>query len=74
MYPNLLEQLGIDKLPKEKKIFFRYGGPVESNRGFVLHSDDLIQKESLTIDKGIVLTSTADILDGLSKSSTETKV
>ena len=67
MYPDLLEQLGIDKPLKENKIFVRYGGPVESGRGFVLHSDDIIQKESLTIDKGIALTSTAEIFYNLAK-------
>ena len=65
MYPDLLEQLGIDKPLKDKKIYIRYGGPLESGRGFVLHSDDIIQKESLTIDKGIALTSTAGIFDNL---------
>jgi len=67
MYPDLLEQLGIDKPFKYNKIFIRYGGPVESNRGFVLHSDDVIQKESLAIDKGIVLTSTAGFFDDLAR-------
>ena len=67
MYPNLLQQLGIDKPFKGKKIFIRYGGPVETGRGFVLHSDDVIQKESLTIDKGIALTSSADFFDDIAK-------
>ena len=45
LYPDLLEQLGIDKPLKNKKLFIRYGGPIESGRGFVLHSDDLIRNE-----------------------------
>ena len=44
-YPNLLEQLGIDKSLNDKKIFIRYGGPVETGRGLVLHTDDVIQKK-----------------------------
>ena len=43
LYPNLLEQLGIDKPLKNKKLFIRYGGPLESGRGFVLHSDEIVQ-------------------------------
>ncbi|MDP7197520.1 MAG: YqgE/AlgH family protein, partial [SAR202 cluster bacterium] len=39
LFPNLLEQLGIDKPINDKKLFLRYGGPVETGRGFVLHSD-----------------------------------
>ena len=67
IYPNLLEQLGIDKSLDGKKIFIRYGGPVETGRGLVLHTDDVIQKGSLPINKGIILTSTAEIFDDIAK-------
>ena len=67
LYPDLLEQLGIDKPLLDKKLLIRYGGPVETGRGFVLHSDEVIQKESLTIDKGIALTSTSEFFEDLSK-------
>ena len=66
-YPSLLEQLGIDKPLNNKKIFVRYGGPVETGRGLVLHTDDVIQEGSLHIDKGIVLTSTAEIFNDIAK-------
>ena len=65
LYPDLLLQLGIDKPLKNKKFFIRYGGPVESGRGFILHSDDLIRKESLAIDKGVVLTNTTEFFEDL---------
>ena len=55
LYPDLLEQLGIDKPLGSKKLYVRYGGPVESGRGFVLHSDEVIQKETLSIDSEPVL-------------------
>jgi len=67
LYPDLLQQLGIDKPLNNKKLFIRYGGPVESGRGFVLHSDDRIIKETLSIDKGVALTSTAEFFDDLSR-------
>ena len=67
LYPDLLQQLGIDKPLNNKKLFIRYGGPVESGRGFVLHSDDMVRKETLSIDKGVALTSTAEFFDDLSK-------
>ena len=66
-YPNLLEQLGIDTSLNDKKIFIRYGGPVETGRGLVLHTDDVIQKGSLPIDKGIILTSTVEIFNDIAK-------
>ena len=69
LYPDLLKQLGIDQPFKNKKFFIRYGGPVESGRGFILHSDDSIRKETLTIDKGVALTNTAEFFDELAKDS-----
>ena len=67
LYPDLLEQLGIDKPLGSKKLYVRYGGPVESGRGFVLHSDEVIQKETLSIEKGVALTSTSEFFEDLSK-------
>jgi len=67
LYPDLLKQLGIDKPLLNKKLLIRYGGPIESSRGFVLHTDEVIQKETLTIDKGIALTSTYEFFENLSK-------
>ena len=69
LYPDLLKQLGIDQPLKNKKFFIRYGGPIESTRGFILHSDDLIRKETLSIDKGVALTNTAEFFDDLAKNS-----
>ncbi len=67
LYPDLLEQLGIDKPLGNKKLYIRYGGPVETGRGFVLHSDEVIQKETLSIVKGVALTSTSEFFEDLSK-------
>ena len=67
LYPDLLDQLGIDKTVNNKKLYIRYGGPLESSRGFVLHSDDIVSKESLNIDNGVVLTSTAEFFEDLTK-------
>ena len=67
LFPNLLEQLGIDKPINNKKLFLRYGGPVETGRGFVLHSDDIVRKETLNIHKGVALTSTSEFFEDLAK-------
>ena len=67
LYPDLLEQLGIDKPLSGKKLYIRYGGPVETGRGFVLHSDEVIQKETLSIGKGVALTSNVEFFEDLSK-------
>ena len=46
------------------------GGPVETGRGFVLHSNDFfIENSTLLIDTGISLTATVDILRAIAKGS-----
>ena len=67
LYPDLLKYLGIDKSDNTKKLYIRYGGPVETSRGFILHSDDIMRKESLNINKGIALTSTSEFFNDLAK-------
>jgi len=67
LYPDLLEQLGVNEPVNNKKLFIRYGGPMQSGRGFVLHSDELLSNESLNIDKGIALTSTSNFFENLVK-------
>lgn len=44
------------------------GGPVETGRGFVLHSDDyFVDDSTLPIDNGIALTATLDVLRAIAK-------
>jgi putative transcriptional regulator len=44
------------------------GGPVETSRGFVLHSNDFfIENSTLPIDEGVCLTATLDILKAIAR-------
>lgn len=61
-FPDLLEQLGIDPVPTATQIQVQFGGPVESGRGFVLHSPDYVQDGTLVVDDSVALTATVDIL------------
>ena len=46
------------------------GGPVETGRGFVLHSSDFfIEDSTLPIDDGVCLTATLDILKAIARGS-----
>jgi len=74
--PRLLEQLEIiPEGPRRKAIrvssmAVHMGGPVETSRGFVLHSSDYFASEStLTINEGVCLTATIDILKAIAKGS-----
>lgn len=62
-FPNLLTQLGIEPTI-DNDIIVRLGGPVETGRGFVLHSTDYMRQGSVKLDEsmGIGLTATLDVL------------
>jgi len=74
-FPGLLVQLDIIKkadqikLPENaESLKVLKGGPVETGRGFVLHSSDFfIQDATLRIDHEICLTATVDILKAIAK-------
>lgn len=74
-FTELLEQLDIVP-PKDRirlpmglgAMAVHLGGPVETGRGFVLHSADYFKKEStLPIDNNVCLTATIDILRDIAK-------
>jgi putative transcriptional regulator len=61
-FPEMLEQLGIDNSDVSDQIRVHFGGPVETGRGFVLHSTDYRQDSSMEVDSKVALTATVDIL------------
>lgn len=73
-FPDLLERLGIvisangDAGVDEDvgRMSIHVGGPVETGRGFVLHSSDYYADDStLPIEDGVCLTATIDILKAI---------
>ncbi len=68
-FPDLLEQLNIQTGSVEDDIFVHFGGPVETGRGFVLHSSDYVQDATLVIDEHVGLTATVDILKSIAEGS-----
>lgn len=61
-FQELLEQLEIDVVEPISDIQVHRGGPVESGRGFVLHSADYAQDSTLVVSQKLALTATVDIL------------
>jgi putative transcriptional regulator len=56
------------QLPSRVDVTVLRGGPVETERGFVLHSADFfIENSTLPIDEGICLTATLDILKAIAR-------
>jgi putative transcriptional regulator len=74
-FSELLVQLGVvnesDSIvlpPRAEAIKVLRGGPVETGRGFVLHSNDFfIDNSTLPISENICLTATLDILRAIAK-------
>lgn len=61
-FTDLLDQLGIDASGISDTIQVHFGGPVETGRGFVLHSPDYQQEGTLVVSASVALTATVDIL------------
>lgn len=61
-FGELLEQLNIDAPVVKREMRVHFGGPVETGRGFVLHSADYQQESTLMVGKSVGLTATVDIL------------
>jgi putative transcriptional regulator len=74
-FPDLLVKLNvvpaedlIQLPPRAGDVTVLKGGPVETERGFVLHSADFfIENSTLPIDEGICLTATLDILKAIAR-------
>jgi len=66
-FPDLLEQLGIEEYGASDRIDLQFGGPVESSRGFVLHSPDYLRDASLVVDQDVALTATIEILKAIAR-------
>jgi putative transcriptional regulator len=63
---DLLDQIGIDGHVRVADTPVLNGGPVDIDRGFVLHSADYFKPEtSLKISETLSLTSTKDVLEAL---------
>ena len=73
--PDLLEKLGISPRNRDEEITsevlalsIQVGGPVETGRGFVLHSSDYFSEDStLAIENDVCLTATIDSLKAIAQ-------
>jgi len=63
---SLLQRLGVEATDEVSPDPVMYGGPVERERGFVLHTTDYLNAESSTLVGGdIAITGTRDILEAM---------
>jgi len=63
--PDLLEKLGVKSTITLPPDLVLMGGPVELERGFVLHSTDYRAAHSLDVGGGVALTATREALEAM---------
>src|SRR5579864_7247825 len=64
---ELLQKLGIPTAGLNGEALVHAGGPVEEGRGFVLHSADYVEEDTLVVGENLALTATLDILRAIGR-------
>lgn len=68
-FDSLLAQLDIEGDDSTPEFLIHAGGPVDTGRGFVLHSPDFVEDASVKLAGDVALTATVDILKALADES-----
>ncbi len=68
-FEELLSQLEITPAGSSPQLNVHFGGPVEAQRGFVLHTTEYVGKGTVVVDDQVALTATLDILKELANGS-----
>jgi len=63
--PDVLQRLDIETADSLDEDAVLLGGPVEVERGFVVHTDDYRTDHSLDVEGGFTLTTTRDVLEAM---------
>ncbi len=67
-FQNLIEQLDLESAAPQRDIRVHFGGPVENERGFVLHSNDYAaEAATLRVSEQFGMTATLDVLEEIAK-------
>ena len=66
-FAELISQLELDEKHLSRDVPVHFGGPVESGRGFVLHTSDYQQDATLEVLNGVALTASVEILRAIAQ-------
>ena len=66
-FAELISQLELGEKHLSKDVPVHFGGPVESGRGFVLHTSDYQQDATLEVLNGVALTASVEILRAIAQ-------
>ena len=64
---TLFEQIGLSLPERLHKNAVYFGGPVQTERGFVLHTPPLTYSSTLTVNNEVSLTTSKDVLEAVSQ-------
>jgi putative transcriptional regulator len=64
-FQMLLKQLNVKSTTETPDLPVHYGGPVETGRGFVLHSNDYSRDGTIRVDDNFALSASLDVLQAL---------
>ena len=64
-FRGLLQQLDITIASDAPEIPVHFGGPVETGRGFVLHSGDFMRNDTMHIDENVSLSASLETLQAI---------
>ena len=73
-FTDLLKQMEIETGDFNSNIEVHSGGPVESGRGFVLHSTDYNSAETLRVNSDFAMTATVEVLKSIASGKGPTNV
>ena len=63
---DIMEQLNMESTAR-RNLPVHFGGPVESNRGFIIHSDEFSANGAICQHDGMAVTSNAEVLQAIAK-------
>lgn len=66
-FPELLSQVGVESGPNMTTVPVHIGGPVETGMGFVLHTSDYQQSNTIKVNDDFSLTHTIEILKDIAE-------
>lgn len=64
---DVLRAFDVKDTPSKRELIIHYGGPVQQNQAFVLHSNDVTLKHSLRLDNGLALTSDVELVKKIAR-------
>lgn len=62
---DLLKSFGSEVEGNKSEITIHYGGPVNDNQGFLLHSDDLVLEGTIKTSTGVAMTSNTRLIEAI---------